>query len=76
MEDALRHSRDELESRVRERTAELTQANDARLELLRLDESGIRVAASLTELPPRDVLQRKLHDAVRSARARFGALSD
>lgn len=41
------------------------------VELLQLDASGIRVAAYLTELPPRDVLRQKLHDAVAAARARL-----
>jgi predicted nuclease of restriction endonuclease-like (RecB) superfamily len=36
--------------------------------LLRLDAAGIRVAQYLTELPPREVLERKLHDAIRLAR--------
>ncbi len=30
--------------------------------------AGIRVAEFLTELPPREMLQRKLHDAIRLAR--------
>lgn len=38
------------------------------VKLLRLDESGIRVARYLTQLPPRDVLERKLHEAIRLAR--------
>jgi predicted nuclease of restriction endonuclease-like (RecB) superfamily len=41
------------------------------IELLRLEESGIRVAEYLTELPPREVLARKLHEAIRTARARL-----
>jgi predicted nuclease of restriction endonuclease-like (RecB) superfamily len=45
--------------------------SDEQIELLRLDDSGIRVAAYMTELPPREVLQKKLHDAVREARARL-----
>ncbi|HUG90583.1 MAG TPA: PDDEXK nuclease domain-containing protein, partial [Planctomycetaceae bacterium] len=47
--------------------------SDEQIELLRLDDSGIRVAAYMTELPPREVLQKKLHDAVRAARARLDA---
>ncbi len=43
------------------------------IELLQLDQSGIRVAAYLTELPPREVLARKLHDALTLARARLGS---
>ena len=36
--------------------------------LLQLDAAGIRVAEYLTELPPRELLERKLHDAARLAR--------
>jgi hypothetical protein len=39
--------------------------------LLRLEDSGIRVAQYVTELPPREVLERKLHEAIRAARARL-----
>ncbi|PIQ82130.1 MAG: hypothetical protein COV76_05160 [Candidatus Omnitrophica bacterium CG11_big_fil_rev_8_21_14_0_20_64_10] len=38
------------------------------VELLRLEKSGIRVAQYLTELPPRKVLEHKLHEAIRIAR--------
>jgi hypothetical protein len=38
------------------------------VELLRLEESGIRVAEYLTELPPRQLLEKKLHEALRLAR--------
>jgi predicted nuclease of restriction endonuclease-like (RecB) superfamily len=37
------------------------------IELLRLDESGIHVAAYLTELPPIELLREKLHQAVADA---------
>ncbi len=47
--------------------------SDEHVELLRLDETGIRVSAYLTELPPRELLEKKLHDAVRTARARLEA---
>jgi predicted nuclease of restriction endonuclease-like (RecB) superfamily len=46
---------------------------EEQIELLRLDKSGIRVAQYMTELPPRDLLQRKLHEAIRLARARLEA---
>jgi predicted nuclease of restriction endonuclease-like (RecB) superfamily len=38
------------------------------VELLQLEQSGIRVAEYLTELPPREVLERKLHEAILYAR--------
>lgn len=44
------------------------------IELLELDKAGIHVAEYLTELPPRKLLEEKLHKAVGAARARFGAL--
>ena len=42
-----------------------------RIELLRLEERGIRVAEYLTELPPREVLEQKLKSAVAIARERL-----
>jgi len=44
--------------------------SDEQVELLQLAKSGIRVAQYLTELPPRKVLENKLHDAIRLARER------
>ena len=41
------------------------------VELLRLESSGIRVAEYLTELPPRKLLERKLHQAIQMARERL-----
>jgi hypothetical protein len=41
------------------------------IELLQLDKSGIRIASYLTDLPPRRLLQRKLHDTMVAARARL-----
>jgi predicted nuclease of restriction endonuclease-like (RecB) superfamily len=41
------------------------------VELLQLDQAGIRVAEYLTELPPRELLERQLHAAIRLARARL-----
>jgi hypothetical protein len=39
-----------------------------RMELLRLEESGMYVAEYLTDLPPRRLLEAKLHEAIRLAR--------
>ena len=44
---------------------------EERVELLELDRSGIRVASYLTDLPPRQLLQRKLHETPDAAWARL-----
>ncbi len=41
------------------------------IELLELDASGIHVAEYLTALPPKEVLQAKLHQAIELSRARL-----
>jgi len=41
------------------------------IELLQLDKSGIRVAEYMTELPKRELLEQKLHKAVKTARKRL-----
>jgi len=41
------------------------------IELLELDKSGIHVAEYLTVLPPREVLQAKLHQSIQEARIRL-----
>jgi predicted nuclease of restriction endonuclease-like (RecB) superfamily len=41
------------------------------IELLELDKSGIHVAEYLTVLPPREVLQARLHESIERARARM-----
>ena len=38
------------------------------VELLELERSGIRVAEYLTDLPPGEVLERRLHEAIRATR--------
>ncbi len=43
------------------------------VELLQLETSGIRIAEYLTELPPRPVLEAKLHEAIRLAREQIAA---
>ena len=45
--------------------------SDEQIELLQLDQSGIRVAAYMTELPPRKLLQQKLHEALERAKERL-----
>lgn len=45
--------------------------SDEHVELLQLERSGIRVAGYLTELPPREVLEQRLHEALRTAQERF-----
>jgi predicted nuclease of restriction endonuclease-like (RecB) superfamily len=50
-----------------------TGKSDEHIELLRLDQSGIRVASYLTELPPRAILHKKLRQAVVNAKARLAA---
>jgi predicted nuclease of restriction endonuclease-like (RecB) superfamily len=41
------------------------------VELLRLEQSGIRVAQYLTELPPKELLEQKLHKSIELARERL-----
>jgi predicted nuclease of restriction endonuclease-like (RecB) superfamily len=48
------------------------EKSDERVEIFELESRGIRIAEYLTELPPRDLLAKKLHDAVRLARERLG----
>jgi hypothetical protein len=44
---------------------------DEQVELVQPDKSGIRVASYLTDLPPRHLLQRKLHETMITAQARL-----
>ncbi len=45
--------------------------SEEHIKLLQLDKSGIRVAEYLTELPPREMLEKKLHQAIKMARERL-----
>jgi predicted nuclease of restriction endonuclease-like (RecB) superfamily len=47
------------------------EKSDERVEAFELAARGIRVAEYLTELPPKKLLEQKLHDAVRLAQARL-----
>jgi predicted nuclease of restriction endonuclease-like (RecB) superfamily len=46
---------------------------DEQIELLQLDRGGIRVAAYLTELPPKKLLERQLHESALRAKAQLEA---
>lgn len=48
-----------------------TGKNEEHVELMRLDQSNIRVADYLTVLPPRETLEAKLHQSIAIARQRF-----
>ncbi|MVX67006.1 DUF1016 family protein [Clostridium chromiireducens] len=43
--------------------------NDEEIELLEVDKSGIHVGQYLTQLPPKELFQEKLHKAIERARA-------
>ena len=45
------------------------------VEYLELDNAGIHVSQYLTELPPKEVMEAKLHAAIANARQRHEALS-
>lgn len=47
------------------------KGSSEQIELLQLDASGIHVAEYLTELPPKELLERKLHAAIAGAKARL-----
>lgn len=45
-----------------------SEKSDERVELLQLEKSGIRVSQFITELPPREIFEKRLHDAIQRAR--------
>lgn len=49
------------------------EKSDGRVELLELENRGIRIAEYLTELPPKKVLEQKLHQAVLLAQSRLNS---
>ena len=53
-----------------------TEGNDEQIELLQLDNAGIKVAQYLTELPPRHVLMQQIHKSIEAAKARFANIVD
>lgn len=48
-----------------------TEGSEEQIELLQLDKAGIRVAQYMTELPPREVLQRQIQKSLAAAKARL-----
>ena len=48
-----------------------TEGGDEQIELLQLDKAGIKVAKYMTELPPREVLQRQIQKSLEIAKAQF-----
>ena len=53
-----------------------TGKNEEHVELMRLDQSNIRVADYLTVLPPRETLEAKLHQSIALARQRMLGKAD
>ena len=49
-----------------------TEGNREQIELLQLDKSGIKVAQYMTELPPKDALQKQLKKSLEQARLKIG----
>ncbi len=47
------------------------EGSHEQIELLELDQSSIRVAEYLTELPPKELLEKKLHATIQQARAQL-----
>jgi hypothetical protein len=50
-----------------------SEKNQEQIELLQLDRGEIRVAEYLVELPPKGLLEAKLHEAIRLARGQLEA---
>jgi hypothetical protein len=48
-----------------------SEKSHERIELMELGKSSIRVTEYLTVLPPRELLAKKLHEAIHQAQARM-----
>ena len=53
-----------------------TEGSEEQIELLQLDKAGIKVAKYITELPPREVLQRQIQKSLEIAKARFENITE
>ena len=49
-----------------------TEGSEEQIELLQLDNAGIKVAKYLTELPPRELLMQQIHKSLAEAKERLG----
>ncbi len=47
------------------------EGNSEQVELLQLDKAGIKVSEYLTELPSKNLLKQKLHDALEISKKRL-----
>ena len=45
-----------------------SEKSDERVELLQLEKSGVRVSQFITELPPKEIFEQRLHSAIERAR--------
>ena len=54
----------------------LRREEPEQIELLQLDRGEIRVAEYLVELPPREMLEAKLHEAIRTAKGQLESVSE
>ena len=48
------------------------EGNNEQIELLQLNKSGIKVAKHLTDLPSKNLLQQKLHQAIEKSKKQMG----
>ena len=53
-----------------------TEGGEEQIELLQLDKSGINVAQYMTELPPKEVLQKQLQKSLMTAKAQFENIAE
>ncbi len=51
-----------------------TEGSEEQIELLQLDNAGIKVAQYMTELPPRDVLVRQIQKSLELANSKWGKI--
>ena len=51
-----------------------SEKSQERVELLQLENSGIRVSQFMTELPPKKLFEKRLHDAIKRARERYDSI--